>query len=74
LQIAGAVLVHPSGQAAQGAFSGLQVIAQRRFSGLLGVGCGQDPVKQVIDDFLAGDGESGASQKARSSRLSSPAR
>jgi len=67
LQIAGAVLVHPSGQAAQSVFSGLQVISRRRLSGPFGVCSGQNPVQKMVDDIFAGYGGIGCITKGEES-------
>ena len=64
-QIAGAILVHPRGDAPQRAFSGRQVVAGRWFPGLRDVGGGQHPVQEMIADVLAGGGMPGRVTQAK---------
>ena len=72
LQVAGAVLVHPRGDAPQRAFRGRQVVAGRWFAGLLGVGGGQHPVQEMAGDVLGSTRACpAASRKPRSSPTSS---
>ena len=52
LQIACAVLVHPCGDVAHGILSGLKVKPGRWIPRPLGVGSGQDPVQEMVDDFI----------------------